>query len=722
MHGRCVDRAGLAVIDAEVSLLELTWRNPDTDKWTNILADDARDSTFLTSARSTADGSFRVTTDLIDPTPPDSVIVTVLARKPGLCSGRHRTDGSGQLDIDIGDLVLQPSTRVAGHVRDTLGRACAGVHVYISKAPNLSDGTHSKEDGSFSLEYAPASECKLTAEADDLRETSLDLDLSNGEPRLDLEVVLAEPNGLDSISGMVVDPEGKPVPAAGLDERTTAGPEPWLNLTTRCDERGRFRIDGHLDSVFEITADDRAGRWSAVRMSDIHSGTHGIVLKLDDTHMFTLRVRSATGEPIERFGLQRSSTGSPFIVPSEVSAHPGGEVRLPSDLAPFRMNVFAPGWCASDVGPLDPKNLPEIVDVVLDRACMLRGVVISKGSGMKKARVSIAESHFQTWPKQSPFEPRPPTALSDGEGHFELSLEGTGSVRLQARVMNVVTPLSAPIDVRPGVDVDGIVLEVAEAGWVAGRVVSFDGLPGKGVGVLAVRAGVEVGSAQVDEQGNYRIEGLYEGDYELVIAPTQAIHFGRNSTKHTSEAQRWPCSIQNAKGTTLDLLLLEPARVRVVLDLPQPPRAEWTLSMSSHLPGTTQDLSDRVTRGHDNFDFEFIDPVEASIELECSLSGWPRLSAKRQSIERGAQEIPIVLRAGRIEGTGVFPIGALEVVVLSWQDGSLSAHAETKLDNVGRFAFECAPAGECSLRRANKSAVARSVVIKAGETARVDGL
>ena len=65
-------------------------------------------------------------------------------------------------------------------------------------------------------------------------------------------------------------------------------------------------------------------------------------------------------------------------------------------------------------------------------------------------------------------------------------------------------------------------------------------------------------------------------------------------------------------------------------------------------------------------------------------------------------------------GAGFIPLGH--------DSGSLSAHAETKLDMTGRFEFECAPAGECSLRRANKSAVARSVVIKAGETARVDGL
>jgi hypothetical protein len=731
VHGRCVDRDGQAVAAATVALTELSWWNANSGvpKWTLPDAPGAAD--FLTHARSGPDGRFSITTKLPEPSP-HGVIVSVEARKPGFCRPTVRKFNEGKSDFDIGDLVLGPGTRAAGFVRDALGNRCAGVQLWISTkgpvgVPAFSDVTRGEPDGSFAFENAPAAMCGIVARADDLRIGKLDVDLSSGEPRLDLEIVLPELDGMDSISGTVVDPRGSPVPRAQLREIQTSGPEPRLNLSTGCDERGRFRIDGRPDSVFEIVAYDRAGVWGAVRMSDIRSGTHGLVLQLDASHGFLLRVHDASGTPIERFRWERNFEFNGIFQSdgAEASPYPRGEVRLPLGVESFNLRITAPGWRSCTLGPLDPASMPEVVDAVLERACALRGIVRSGGKAIDKTMVSLAETHLENTGKSTRMgPPPPPTAMSGNDGRFEITVEGTGSVRLQAKRTADISPISDTIAVRPGEDVDGIVLELTQSGSIEGAVVRFDGTPGASMTVTALRAGKPVQSVDTDKKGSFRVPGLSEGHYDLSVAVRHgAFQFDTESPPRAGEPQRWLCEVHSGQATRLDLRLLESVRLRIALDLPQPPNSTWRMELWSWSVGSDRtDLDEHETQGSDRFDFECIDPIDAAVDLECGLPGWPRLATAKQAFERGAHELPLTLRAGRIEGALATPVSDAEQVRLTWSAGSLSSTAEVEADATGHFVFECAPEGECSIQRKARPGASKTVTVKAGESARVEGL
>lgn len=175
--------------------------------------------------------------------------------------------------------------------------------------------------------------------------------------------------------------------------------------------------------------------------------------------------------------------------------------------------------------------------------------------------------------------------------------------------------------------------------------------------------------------------------------------------------------------TRMDLHLLETVRLRLALDLPPPPATQWNLTVSSCLPGSTRiDFDKRATAGHEDFEFEFVDPVHAEIILDSHLSGWPQLYQPGRDLMRGAHVLQVAFRAGRIEGRVAESGVKAGRVTLSWKSGALGAWAEASVDDTGHFVFECAPAGECTLEREGEPGSARGCVVKPGETTSVEGM
>ncbi len=732
--GRCVDLEGRPVADAVVALTEVTWTK-------RLLPGDPRAAEFLTRTRSASDGCFTITTRL--PEPDDGVLVAVEARRPGYCRGYLRTGGKFTGELELGDIKLGPGTRVAGVVRDVLGKPCAGVLLRLSskktaKAPAVRDEARSDRDGSFVFESAPAAPFTLVASADDLRSARLEVDLNSGDPRVDLELVLPELNGNDSISGTVVDPQGRAVPKAHLEAEQTGGQDLRLDPRTTCDEHGRFRIDCRSDCAFQFTAYDPDGVWGGVRVNEVRSGTHGILLQLDGSRAFLLRVHDASGAPIEGFRWERGTGEWIWQDSGNAGVHPQGELRISSDVVPFYLRITAPGWCTSTLGPLDPAKMAEVIDAVLERACVIRGVVRSGGKPIR-ASVRLVDSRFESVPKPTPLGwTSPPVASSGEDGLFELSVEGSGTVRLQAErfAFADLSPISEPVTVHPGGIVAGLVLEIRPCGSVEGNVIRMDGAPGAGLIVSARREGRLISFTDTDAGGSFRIPGLSEGTYELVVA---AHHLGREhetgSQPGAADPQHWPCEIRFGQVTRCDLHLLETTRLRVVLELPRPPRENWVVELWQDLPGSVpiksastptrnlDELDFRESLGKETLEFEFIEPLEGALRIESGGALGPmRMETSRQSFARGTHELKCSLSAGRLEGTLGVPFAPTERITLSLQSGSFSVTVESRADAAGRFVFDCAPAGECRIERVGVAGSARTVAVKAGETSQLDGL
>ncbi|MGB8012146.1 MAG: carboxypeptidase regulatory-like domain-containing protein [Terriglobales bacterium] len=158
------------------------------------------------------------------------------------------------------------------------------------------------------------------------------------------------------------------------------------------------------------------------------------------------------------------------------------------------------------------------------KACSIAGTVVKEPGGepLKKVLVEvIAEKAGESY-----------TASTDADGHFlvqnvapgryRLFLERTGFVGINERGRKSDTNV---FTVQSGRDVEGLLFRMLPTAVISGRVTDEDGDPMAGVGVFAQKkkpgkAGREsAAGATTNDQGEYRLHGLFPGQYWIVAMP-----------------------------------------------------------------------------------------------------------------------------------------------------------------------------------------------------------
>ena len=113
-------------------------------------------------------------------------------------------------------------------------------------------------------------------------------------------------------------------------------------------------------------------------------------------------------------------------------------------------------------------------------------------------------------------------------GRYRVYLEKTGYVEINSRGRkSEVTALT----VNPGQQIKDLLFQMLPTAVIAGRVVDEDGDPMPGVNVFAQRKKpgksgrmVSAGAERTDDLGEYRIHGLFPGQYLVVAMPPPNIH------------------------------------------------------------------------------------------------------------------------------------------------------------------------------------------------------
>jgi hypothetical protein len=400
-------------------------------------------------------------------------------------------------------------------------------------------------------------------------------------------------------------------------------------------------------------------------------------------------------------------------------------MQLAADVAPFELRVVAPGWHSEQLPLPKPELLPPVVDVVLHRACLLRGIVSSQGRPVEHARVTIADSHLADGSERRSWlgDAHPPQSETDAQGKFELTVEGIGTVRLRAQSGAQLSDLTSEIAVKPSEDVDNIAIRFVATGSIEGTVTQNDGSPGGGLDVTASSDGKPINSVTTDDHGAFRFPGLPPGEYDLsAMFRGGVIQLETKSPPCSTAGQTWRCRVTPDVATHLEMRLLDTARCHLVLAIPSPPQSSWVVAVWIRTARPGQLVRDARMQGADKLDIEMIDPFDAEIRLESVHPGWPRITVAKQLIDRGDRELQVAMSAGRIEGTLAEPFAAGETIVLTWHGSSFDARSEVSTDAAGRFTFECAPAGGCWLARSTRPKDTRTIAVKSGETAQVDSL
>lgn len=191
----------------------------------------------------------------------ESTVFCLVARheQRNLAGAFELSEGSATLDAK-----LDPGVTLTGRIVDANGKAIAGAK--ITPMLNVSNWGSSLDrneietgsDGCFRIPAVPAGrKYSIYARADGYGRQTARTEANDAVNSVLDAGVLTLPTANLSVSGQVVDPEGRPVANAQID---TYGEEQPDRLEVTTDAEGKFRLDGVCDG--QITLRIQAGRGS----------------------------------------------------------------------------------------------------------------------------------------------------------------------------------------------------------------------------------------------------------------------------------------------------------------------------------------------------------------------------------------------------------------------------------------------------------------------------
>lgn len=434
-------------------------------------------------------------------------------------------------------LALDPPRRISGRVLDSESRApIAGALVFDLQA----GGTWATTDArgyAIELEHWSLSQLGAAARGYLAEDSFLGADPGAAEgPTFALEPASA-------IEGVVVDGDGRPVPAAEVtaELRRSAG---W-NFSSRrasgrrgalTDARGAFRLGQIAASgAWELSARRAGFGVGRVTVDDLVAGRRrsGVRIMLPPEGQLVGRVLAAADEsPVvgARLTLEPNPAGDSrmrFVSPSPdpedaPRAQAGEEGRFSfSGLAAgfFDLVVSAPGCAPARIPRIEIRagEARDLGEVLLDPGAAVAGTVVDgEGTPVAGAEVAVDERGvFRIGGKPTPAE-----AISGEDGRFEIPDRRAGErLNLAARKIGFGVASASGVEVPPLAPVR---LVLPALGRIAGRVLDEQGRPAEAMvgGQVRQAAGVRsfmssIPPAATDDDGRFELTGVEAGEIAL---------------------------------------------------------------------------------------------------------------------------------------------------------------------------------------------------------------
>ncbi len=470
-----------------------------------------------------------------------------------------------------------------------------------------------------------------------------------------------DPRGTFRVEGQVVDAGEHGVDGAIV----TVSSHPPRTAKTEGD--GSFVFEGLLPRAytFEATDGERVGGPTTAR---VHQKTEPVILRLRAGATLEVLVRDgASQQPIAEASVEvrgvsdraaRADRDGKAVVKGLA---PGGHVLAVSAAG------YAPTWRI--VRLRSGEGVVERETVELTAGAPVAGTVVDAAGKPVAGALVVAETAGQIYDLA---EPSKDGVTTDDKGRWRFAALPAGSFRFSASHERHAPGVSEPISLTGLVERTGVIIQLAAAGRIAGKVVDAQGAPAPLATVRVARGGDGISwdvtrQAATDEKGEFDIGGLPRAALDVV-----ASHELGSSTTAVVDLAAQP----ERTGLVLTLDITGSIAGVVVGSDDQPiPEAEVTAvaDLLSHtysasdwrLRGTETDVTDAGGR------FELRGLVPGSYELVAARPGasaagaWLRKGSKAQT---GEKDVKIVLAAdGGIKGKVAFSDGeAPELFTVRW--------------------------------------------------------
>lgn len=422
------------------------------------------------------------------------------------------------------EVVLTASVRLTGRVTDPAGEPVAGARLLISEAdPPAVDSPAARPrravgvdpGGSFSVELPPGL-YELRAEAVGKVPSILpDLRVEAGSEGLAVDLVL-EPGW--TISGVVLDAERRPVPAAKVelraldptgDDRDPGRIVGWAES----DVDGGFRIAG-LTSVPGLLTADHPDHPRYERRLSAADEDRWLEIELDSGARLSGRVSTGDGEPVR--GARVVAAAIDRSQELTAASDPGGGFSIagvPPGL--YRLSAEKPGFATA--APRSPVEVAthdvEEIELVLEPGARLGGQVLGvEWSQLADLRVTARGPQGEAL-----------AAMIDPEALYTVEGLGPGRWRVHAELGDGSRSETATVVIAASEREVELDLDLGDGARLTGGV-WLDERPVAGAQVVITRrSGIADASesrarTSTDDRGLFSVDGLEPGHYTVAIA------------------------------------------------------------------------------------------------------------------------------------------------------------------------------------------------------------
>ena len=435
-------------------------------------------------------------------------------------------------------LLPAPAQLVGRVVSAASGEPLSGAWVW----PIADPGRAVRTDGAGVFRLAEGIEAELTLGGAAPGHRSATLEADAGAERLELALPLDA-----AIAGVVVDPIGRPVPAAEVEARATdridfsweADRSPRGHAVA--DAQGRFRIGGIEPGgsrELRVTAEGFApaeliaAAGEPVRIALARGAA--VTGQVFDAYGAPVAGAEATLYRLPEGGAMRLETVDGERV-SDADAVAGAEGRFVAPNLPagvYDLRVVAPDWAPHDLPSLEVADggTVDVGRIDLSPEARIAGRVVD-GEGEPVAGATVAVDRFayltsrvSRVSRTSTGSPRGVT--TDAEGRFSVGGLAPGlAVGLHVsapgfqwkEVEGVVPPTEEPITVElpRGVRIHGVVVD--PSGDPVPRAVIESRIETEITGPGSVRRGMSMSSTTADAEGSFDATGLQPGNLTLTV-------------------------------------------------------------------------------------------------------------------------------------------------------------------------------------------------------------
>lgn len=624
----------------------------------------------------------------------------------------------GEPRADLGEITLLPGAAIEGIVVDERDRPVQGAEVELTPfGPDFDarfffrEPVRSGPDGRFRIADLPrGTRVGLKARHRDLAPAEIaGVEAPTAEP---VRLRLVRPRSLE---GRVKDRHGEPVAGARLHFSEAAGSPlggGWARQPAQAtsDAEGRFVLSGLKPGTAYVTATATGYRTRSAQPVEIPEEGQAppLEITLEPGTFLEGTVRDSRGEPVPgaRVYIQGVETfGSEMIVPVDEQ----GRYEV-IDLEPGRFRLQA----SSRGGPgaraeLEVRPGRNRLDLRLSEGTEVSGrIVDSQGAPVPGASLSL-----ESVPRdgEMPMFLGEVQAVSSGDGSFVFEGVSEGEYRLTGRRQGYA-PATLPGVQVAGAPVSGLELRLGPGAVIRGRLLGLDPAEVSRVQVMAHSPdqGIYPLFGVVDPSGNYRIQDVPAGDWDL-MAHFSSPEVVRARVEVSPGDQEIVQDLEFPSGFTLT--------GRVLLDRSPLPRAQiFVASNDPERPGgghgeTAHDGTFRMQR------------VPAGTYVLRVISSALVLHAETLEIG-GDRDLVIEVATGAVEGRLLSPEGlpvAGAAVSLTGEDPERAfLGPKASSDDQGAFALPGVPAGtyKVTVKAEGFAPAEGRVVVTPGATARVD--